>query len=566
MRIVLSIAGAGAKVEAARWTLAQLLEAEGLSVGEQPDGEAPFLHLAYGPEPARSPEGIPAVSIPALRSDLFEGATPEAPIEIAGRAGDVFLAFPPLVDLPPGEPLARDPHGRAAACRPAGRPHEVRFGFDLVAPAYFVLSRVEERGGPTDDLGRFPPESSWSVRRGLLGEPVADRLGRLLFAAIAEALRGARRATVRVHPWPEGRSFAIALTHDEDLVIRWERRLARHARQALAGGGGGRGAGARLLLRDLREGRIPPTIFSRRMADWESERGVRSTWFFLATPRDRFARRYRVDSPPFRKFLHLLIDRGFAVGLHGGLDSYLSAARLLEERNLVSASAGRPVAGVRQHYARLRVPETWDAQREAGLRYDASLGFPDAPGFRAGTSFPIRPEGAGDFLVFPLHGMDRALAAAGIRSGEAWNGWSAPARRAGGLLDILWHPHFVDTDLDPEREAAFLDLLSWIEGRKGEAWTATLDEMAEWWNARRLAAVSGVRAGERTVVRVRFGSAIRSARLRPVPPGSDIRLESAAGARVEVAAGPDGHLSIEEAAAGADIVLSLLPPGPREPR
>ncbi|MBM3320985.1 MAG: hypothetical protein FJY73_09950 [Candidatus Eisenbacteria bacterium] len=562
MRIVLSIAAPGGRAEAARWALGHLLEARGFSVGERPEGSAPYVLLVYGDAAKEPPPGVPVVFIPSLRVEFLHGAAPPPPIEIVDRAGNLSFAFPPFVGLPAGEPLWRDAHGRPAVCRPAGRREEVRFGFDLTAAAYFALSRIEERTGNRDELDRFPPASSWAVRRGLLCEPIADHLGRLLGEAIAEALHGAGRATVRVLPWPEGRPHAIALTHDEDLVIRWERRLARHAAQALAGGGRGRVAGLRLFLRDLAEGRVPQTILSQRLADRQAKLGIRSTFFFLATPSDRFARRYRVDAPPFRQLLRRLVEDGFAVGLHGGLDSYLSAEELVYERRIVSESAGCALAGIRQHYARLRVPETWEAQRAAGFRYDASLGFPDAPGFRAGTAFPIRPEGTGSFLAFPLHGMDRALAAAGLRRAEDWERWSEPVRIVNGILDILWHPYFIDTDLDPEREALTGELLEWVAARKNEAWVATLDEAAEWWEARRLAAVSGLRADERTVVRVRFGSPLRAVHLGAVPAGSEIRVESADGASDVIARGD--RVEVGEAAAGAEIVLSLLPRASRE--
>ncbi len=558
LRIVLSIAGQSAEREAARSALAQALEPLGFTVGERPAAGAPFLRLVYGGAPFDPAEDAPVVRIPA-EGDGPPGDEPIEPVEIFDRGRNASLAFPPFDDRTEGEPLWRDGRGRAAVLRAPGRPSEIRFAFDLVRPLRFLLLRGEEAGPPRDDLDRFSHESSWAWRRGLLGEPLADRLGQLLRSAIEEALSGAGLATVRALPWPEGRAFAIALTHDEDLVVRWKRRLARHAIQSVAGGGRGRAAGFSLFVGDLREGPVPETVLSERIAAAEEKAGIRSTFFFLAVERDRFARRYRVGSPPIRSFVRALVDRGFAVGLHGGIDGYLSPETFLAERRVVAEAAGREIAGVRQHYLRLRVPETWEAQRRAGFRYDASLGFPDAPGFRAGTSFPLRPAPPGGFLSFPLHGMDRALAAAGVRKRDGWDRWTAPIRVVGGLVDILWHPYYTDVEHGAERTLLFRELIDWIASRKEEAWVATLDAAADWWLARGLVAVEALRAGERNLCRVRFGAPIEGLVLTPSPAGSDIRIEGADGAEAEIAPFPSPRLLVKKAASGAEVRLSLIP-------
>ncbi|MFH1278338.1 MAG: polysaccharide deacetylase family protein [Candidatus Eisenbacteria bacterium] len=561
MRVVLTAHGTDPRDEQSRWVLGQMLQVLGLAVGGRPEGDEPYLSIAYGAEGADAPGGAPLVFIPKHERAASEGGRLPDPVEVYDRDGDTFLAFPPFDALPHGEALWRDRRGGVAAVREGAWPNRVRFAFDLALPARRLLSRREEKEGPRDILDRYRPESSWLAEWDLFGEPVVDRLGSMLRAAIESALVGAGMAMVRLLPWPRGEQFAVSLSHDQDQSLRWERRLARHGLQALRGGTGGRRKGLRLALRDLRDGAVSPTLLSERILRWEGDHDIRSTFFFLAVDKDRFDRRYRVESPPFRRFLRDLAERGFAVGLHGGLDSYLSADTLRRERAKVEESVGREIAGVRQHYIRLRVPETWAAQRQAGFRYDASLGYPDTPGFRGGTSFPFSPFGIEDFVEIPLHGMDRALVAEGITNHGAWDIWSAPARRVGGLLDILWHPYFTDTDLGEEREHQLRGLLAWMAGWRGEAWIATLDEVAAWWNARRRAASAGAwRAAGRTFVRHRFEEGVAAATLTPAPTASDIRIESAEGLKAEVFAGPAGpRVSIRDAGTGAEIVLSLRP-------
>lgn len=561
MRVVLQVGARDARDDESRWALGQLLRVIGFSIGERPATPEPFILVSYGEEPGDVPEGTPVVVIPRRdRSDRDAGRLGD-PVEVQDRRGETWLAFPPFDALPAGEALWRDRRGQVVACRVPSPAGTVRFAFDLVSPARRLLARREERPGPRDILDRYRPESSWMAEWDLFGEPVTDRLGAMLRGAIAEAIGAAGAATARVLPWPRAESFAITLTHDQDQSIEWMRRLARHGLQSLRGGAGGRAGGFRLFVRDVREGAVSPTLLSERVVRQEAEHGIRSTFFFLAVDRDRFARRYRVESPPFRRFLREIGERGFAVGLHGGLDTYRSADGLRIERATVTDALGREVFGVRQHYARLRIPETWWAQREAGFRYDASLGYPETPGFRAGTSFPFHPHEVEDFVVVPFHGMDRALVAEGVTNRGAWDIWSAPARRVGGLVDILWHPYFTDPDHGPEREHLFRGLLAWMEGWKDEAWIATLDEVAEWWSARRLISSAGAwRRDGRTYARYRFGAALPSAAFAPLPPESEIRIEEATGVIAELGVkGTNRIVAARNAAAGAELVVSVLP-------
>jgi hypothetical protein len=57
------------------------------------------------------------------------------------------------------------------------------------------------------------------------------------------------------------------------------------------------------------------------------------------------------------------------------------------------------VHGGRQHYLRFKVPDTWNFWNEAGLAYDATLTYPERPGFRCGVCYP--------YSAFDLHSSKR---------------------------------------------------------------------------------------------------------------------------------------------------------------
>jgi peptidoglycan/xylan/chitin deacetylase (PgdA/CDA1 family) len=275
--------------------------------------------------------------------------------------------------------------------------------------AFLHLSRAEERDGPRDKHGRLPAAAS-SL------DPLDPPLERL-------------RAELGLEPprW-RGARFAVALTHDVDIPWRWTRlglKLAagRKDVRALAG----------VPLHKAR--RTDPNWSFRRILELEQEHGARST-FFLMTG---FG--HRADPEPYGHLLPRLVEalEGAEIGLHGSYRAADEPARLVDEKSALEQVAG-PISGQRFHYLRLNLP----AVEQAGFRYDSSLGFSDALGFRAGIAHPFRPWGT-RLVEIPLAAMDVTLGEKrylGLSAREAETrllallDWAA---EHGGGFAILWH-------------------------------------------------------------------------------------------------------------------------------
>ena len=306
------------------------------------------------------------------------------------------------------------------------RPHG-----DELAEAFFHLARVEERGGTRDAHGRFPARASCL-------DPLDPPLERL------------RRALGVEPPSWGGARFAVALSHDVDSVRRWT-------------GVGVRGSLARLRRGRLRElpalARLPlhklrgtdPNWRFEWLVDEERARGASSTFFLLA------AHRHRLDGAApevYERLRPRLVEtlraRDAEIGLHG---SYLAAGDvgILEaEAEALTRLAGPP-GGQRYHFLRVDPLTNLAPLERLGFRYDASLGFADALGFRGGIAHPFRPwDHANDrplgLVEIPLAAMDATL------GDERYLGLSARTaeRRLLALLDmaaehgggfaLLWHP------------------------------------------------------------------------------------------------------------------------------
>jgi len=337
---------------------------------------------------------------------------------------------------------------------------------DELAAGFFHLARVEERGAELDRHGRFLAASSCL-------DPLDPPLERL------------RRELGVEPPLYRGARFAVALTHDVDVPWRWTRigvrgaaaRLKSHALAGQAGGAVHEARGlARVPLHRLR-GTDPNWRF-REIAAEERAHEARSTFFLMA------GHGHRADGAAPEAYERLrprlvetLLATDSEVGLHG---SYLAAEdldRLARERLLLAQLDG-PLIGQRYHYLRVAPHRNLAPLAAMGFRYDTSLGFPDALGFRAGIAHPFRPwdfacDRPADLVEVPLAVMDATLAEeryAGLSAAAAKPRVLALLDRAaehGGAFSILWHPERFDGPSARGWDRLYFELIDAVRERGG---------------------------------------------------------------------------------------------------
>jgi hypothetical protein len=153
------------------------------------------------------------------------------------------------------------------------------------------------------------------------------------------------------------------------------------------------------------------------------------------------------------RVVEALLSEGAEIGLHGSYTAAEDPALLQEEQETLGRLVGE-LPGHRFHY--LRVEPHGNLRQLAELfRYDTSLGFPDAPGFRAGIAHPFRPwdlesDRPLDLVEIPLAAMDATLAEPrylGLTVKAAERRLVALldfAAENGGGFSVLWHPDRFD--------------------------------------------------------------------------------------------------------------------------
>ena len=354
---------------------------------------------------------------------------------------------------------------------------------------------TEQRSTSVDRFGRVPASETPPVQGGFEREPIVSLAARTLFAAVRSAAM--RRPFRTIDPWPDGRRWAAALSHDLDVVEWWPAFTALRLVELASRGEVRRGAN--VVANAMRSvGR--PVVWNAiaHLLRAEARHQVRSSWFVLCgSPTLATARAgdltYRPDSSAARRILSAVREAGHEIGLHGSFVTSDDHAQFVAQRARLASITGANVAGVRQHYLRMRANTTPRGMASAGFSYDSTYGFADRNGFRLGVAdlVPLwdaehdAPIGLDEV---PFTWMDRALSKyQRVENPMAWIDDALALADAcvavEGMWVGIWHPNLVAALGFPGAEAAYAHLLS--ELRRREPYIAPIGELVAWRRARR---------------------------------------------------------------------------------
>ena len=373
---------------------------------------------------------------------------------------------------------------------------QIVLGFDILSPFFFLLSRYEEYANPRrDEFGRFRADDSILSRLNLLETPVLNAYVNLLREIFDEGGLPAGKPL-----WPEGKRFAVALSHDVDIPRKTIPGSLRVLFNELLGKRELEGVGALsqlgsvvdLFKAKLTGGENPYWNFSR-WTQLEGGYGFNSC-FYLSCQERGEAKDPKYDlrtDRSLRETVKKVLLSDFEVGLHGSLRSTKEISTLKEEKSLLEGLFNVDDVGVRLHYLRMEVPSTWRIQEEAGFVYDTTLGYPDQVGFRCGLAFPFRPfdlerEKRLNILELPLSIMDGAVFGKGHRDkGEVLSRCLQlleKVEKGSGLAVILWHLRSWYQRDFPGWRWVYEQILSYLSEK--EAWVTSPGEIAKWWKKR----------------------------------------------------------------------------------
>ena len=349
--------------------------------------------------------------------------------------------------------------------------NSVSCSVDLLTSLVLMLSRYEETlFVPRDEHGRFAAVSSIAWRDGFLDRPIVDEWG----LAFAEAIQ------FLLPSWhPKESTLRVKVGHDVDELGH-----PFKARTVLAHTLRRRDPGA--TLRDLKA-LYSGGLTTYQLLLWEvvalaKSRGFESAVYWKCCGSGANDTGYNPRQPQIQNMISAFRDSGVELGIHPSYQSFDSHIAFQKEVSALKEILQHDLVGGRQDFLRWK-PETWVAWEAEGIAYDASVGFADHIGFRAGTCHPYRPwllaQGReARLLEIPLIAMDSTLLSyMQVSEDEALKKTRqciAHCRAVGGVFTLLWHNTRI---MNPRHKALYQALLDDLSGSPSYDWRSAYHEI-----------------------------------------------------------------------------------------
>ncbi|MGQ0721637.1 MAG: hypothetical protein ACT4PE_08705 [Candidatus Eiseniibacteriota bacterium] len=363
------------------------------------------------------------------------------------------------------------------------------------AAARIAGAAAEQGSLARDRHGRVPSQENELVKAGIEGQTVLARWARDLRLAAGRAVPGV--SLWCVPPWPEGRRWAAAITHDLDVVTGWPALTVLRVAELV------KGKHIRLAARALDAGMralfsAPVHATVDHLLHVEGSAGAVATWFILCGDPDLGSMiakdlTYRIDAKPVTHLLSRLREQGAEIGLHGSFATARDGAALRAQKERLQDAIEGSVRGVRQHFLRMRLPETLRDMESAGFDWDSTFGFPDRAGFRLGAGDVLRLWDARERTALrldevPFAWMDRSASKySGVENPAEWlraaHTSADTVRDSEGAWVGIWHPYLSDALGYPGASLAFEELVAWLSAKK--PWFATMSQIVDWRRERR---------------------------------------------------------------------------------
>lgn len=255
-----------------------------------------------------------------------------------------------------------------------------RLKSDIIASTFFMLSRWEEYViKERDSHDRFSAKASLAHKFGFLDRPVVNEYIELLWTILKTMGCTQDRKT---------RRYTLVPTHDVDTPYLFEKGIENNIRKA--GGFIKRGRFAEFFrFMQAKIKNIDPWDTHDLFMDMSEKVGVKSHFFFLPQGQSQHDTKNKLNDNKVKSLIHHIRNRGHFVGLHPTYNSYNDQPLLEDEKQRLEYVLGsEPLTG-RQHFLRFETPTTWQLWENIGMKWDSTVGYADASGFRCGIAYPF---------------------------------------------------------------------------------------------------------------------------------------------------------------------------------
>lgn len=322
---------------------------------------------------------------------------------------------------------------------------------DIISDIFFMVTRYEEIiCKEKDSHERFQLEESIAYKFNFLNRPIVNEQIELFLSI----LRKLDEKIEKKNRWLN-KEFVFFLSHDIDSIFKYKDKIIRT-----------------IGIKILREKNIKDSIKLMSnslkvllnkekdpfwtfdyLATLEEKNNINASYYFMCggeTGKDNY---YNINNKNLKNVFKRIKDNSSEIGVHGSYNSYNNFNLLKKEVDKINEFTN--LVGIRQHYLRFKVPDTWNIQAKGGLKYDTTLGYAKYAGFRGGLCTPYKPfdilnRKVIDIYEIPLIVMDGTISEAqymGLSPKEAIEYVKEVIDRiieVNGVFSLLWHNSSLD--------------------------------------------------------------------------------------------------------------------------
>jgi len=331
--------------------------------------------------------------------------------------------------------------------------------FDPFAMSFYLVSRYEEHlPFEADRHGRFSSDLSLAKREGFLEMAVVNRLAILLRDHLLNKYPESK-FDIGEYKFIPTVDIDIAYAHLGKGFVRAYGAMAKHLLKADFGEVSRR-------IRSMRGKTKDPYDNFDLFNGTCQEHALNPIYFILAGDPGPHDRNLSLNNKNFAELVKSLSDKN-EIGVHPSYGSDNDTESLKKELGRILTVTGKVIEKSRQHFVRLRFPDTYAMLINNGIKEDYSMGYADAQGFRASIASPYKyydlsEEKETSLTVFPFMFMDSTLSDYMNLSPEKYGNSVAPlieeVKYCKGTLVGIWHNYAMADN--KEKLKAFKEIIN----------------------------------------------------------------------------------------------------------
>lgn len=280
------------------------------------------------------------------------------------------------------------------------------FPFDIFSAIFYLVSRYEEYlPFIPDKHNRFPASASLAYKYDFLKIPVINMW-----------INSLKKRLLVFFPDLEFKKLAFEYIPTIDVDLPWA-----YLHKPFVNISGG-------ILKELFHKNLDNVIYRLKVisktvqdpydtfSEWDEIHGkaaAKLKIFILAGITSKFD----MKTSPYNKSwqdLVKLLSAKYQAGIHPSYNSDLENKGIDHEKRIIESLSENSIYRSRQHFIKIRFPNTYRRLLNVGIREDYSMGYPDYPGFRAGLAFPfpffdLERNMSTGLIIYPFCVMDRTL-------------------------------------------------------------------------------------------------------------------------------------------------------------